>query len=215
MPTHIVKQGECLSSIAKKYGFADWRTIYNHPENAGFRKKRPNPNLIYPQDEIYIPGKTPKYDSAGTGLIHVYQLGAGKTYLRIVVKDPTGKPISGRRYSLDVAGDVAQGVTGSNGLIEKKIPPDAQKGKLQLWIDESDPEPDEWDLQIGSLDPVEEDTGVRARLNNLGFKAGKVDAPNEEQVKTAVVSFQQRAGIEPDGTVTPALRNALRTQAGC
>ncbi len=54
---HVVQQGECLSSITKCYGFADWRDIYNRPQNAPFRAKRPNPNIIYPKDEVFIPDK--------------------------------------------------------------------------------------------------------------------------------------------------------------
>jgi hypothetical protein len=42
IPMHIVRQGGWLSSIAKKHGVADWRTIYNHPENARLRTKRPS-----------------------------------------------------------------------------------------------------------------------------------------------------------------------------
>jgi N-acetylmuramoyl-L-alanine amidase len=43
---HTVKQRECLSGIAKKYDFRDFRIIFNHPKNAEFKRKRPNPNVI-------------------------------------------------------------------------------------------------------------------------------------------------------------------------
>jgi len=60
MPTtHIVQRGENLTVISRKYGITDWRTIYNHPNNQAFRNKRPNPNLIHPGDQLFIPTKTP------------------------------------------------------------------------------------------------------------------------------------------------------------
>lgn len=59
MPEHTVKAGECLSSIAASYGFRDYRTICDHPSNAAFRAKRPNPNLIYPGDVVMIPVAAP------------------------------------------------------------------------------------------------------------------------------------------------------------
>lgn len=59
MATHTVRAGENLTVIAKKYGYPDWRTIYNDPKNADFRRKRPNPNLILPGDLLFIPDKTP------------------------------------------------------------------------------------------------------------------------------------------------------------
>lgn len=43
---HVVKQGECLIRIAASYGFGDYRIIYDHPENAEFKRKRPNPNPL-------------------------------------------------------------------------------------------------------------------------------------------------------------------------
>src|SRR4051812_11756011 len=57
---HTVKAGETLSSIAQQNGFRDWNTIYNAPENAAFRKKRPNPNLIVAGDVVTIPDKKDK-----------------------------------------------------------------------------------------------------------------------------------------------------------
>ena len=38
MPIHLVEQGEFISKIALRYGFTDWRTVWNHPRNSGLRR---------------------------------------------------------------------------------------------------------------------------------------------------------------------------------
>ena len=90
---HNIRQGECLSSIAKRYGFADWRTIYEDPQNTEFRQSRPNPNLIYPGDQLWIPDKSPKKLPISTEKKHTLQLKSSLTRLRLVLKDEEGKPI--------------------------------------------------------------------------------------------------------------------------
>lgn len=55
---YTVKAGDTLSAIASRHGMR-WQDIYNHPDNAAFRAKRPNPNVIYPGDVIMIPGGAP------------------------------------------------------------------------------------------------------------------------------------------------------------
>jgi len=57
--THVVVEGESLSTIAAAEGFRDFRKLYDAPENAELRKKRPNPNLIRPGDEVVIPDRKP------------------------------------------------------------------------------------------------------------------------------------------------------------
>lgn len=74
---HIVQQSDCLSSIAHKYGIPDWRAICSHPNNAGFKAKRPNPNLIYPGDELCIPGLQPKEVECATDALHQFVFDAG------------------------------------------------------------------------------------------------------------------------------------------
>ncbi|MCW5747629.1 MAG: LysM peptidoglycan-binding domain-containing protein [Alphaproteobacteria bacterium] len=66
---YIVKKGDYLTKIAHDHGFDDWRTIYNSPENAAFRARRPNPNLIYPGDRIVIPKVVTGVTAAGATLI--------------------------------------------------------------------------------------------------------------------------------------------------
>jgi len=56
MATYTVRRGDSLSRIAWSHGFRSWQEIYNHPSNAGFKRLRPNPNLIFPGDIINIPG---------------------------------------------------------------------------------------------------------------------------------------------------------------
>ncbi len=55
---HVVQTGEYLDKIARNYGFASWKELYYAPENEGFRSKRPDPNTIYPGDELVIPGQS-------------------------------------------------------------------------------------------------------------------------------------------------------------
>ena len=52
---YIVKSGDTLTSIAKQHGLNSWRDIYDFPANVDFRRKRPNPDLIYPGDALLIP----------------------------------------------------------------------------------------------------------------------------------------------------------------
>ena len=68
MPMYTVAQGDCLSSIALHHGYADWRKIYNHADNADFRRLRPNPNCIYPGDSIYIPETDTRTESAPSAI---------------------------------------------------------------------------------------------------------------------------------------------------
>jgi N-acetylmuramoyl-L-alanine amidase len=55
MPYYTVKQGEHLSRLAKQFGFSDYSTIWDHPENAELKRKRNNPNVLYPGDTCSFP----------------------------------------------------------------------------------------------------------------------------------------------------------------
>src|SRR4051812_7845845 len=52
---YTVRPGDSLSSIATRNGFSSWRDIYDHPDNALLRARRPTPNVIVPGDVIIIP----------------------------------------------------------------------------------------------------------------------------------------------------------------
>ena len=52
---YTVVRHDNLTVIARRFGLRGWRAIYDHPWNAAFRRRRPNPDLIHPGDILYIP----------------------------------------------------------------------------------------------------------------------------------------------------------------
>lgn len=56
---YTVRSGDNLSALARRFNVRSWQDIYNLPDNAEFRRRRPNPNLIFPGDVVMIPGSQP------------------------------------------------------------------------------------------------------------------------------------------------------------
>ena len=66
---YTVVKGDWLEKIARNHGLSSWRDLYYAPENAAFRAKRPDPNLIHPGDQIVIPGGVTGVTATGATLI--------------------------------------------------------------------------------------------------------------------------------------------------
>src|SRR3989442_1021381 len=82
---HTVKQGEHLPKIAESYGFRDYRTIWDHPNNALLKQKRQNPMVLFPGDELFIPDKDGKKVSCATGQRHRFKVSRQALMLQIVI----------------------------------------------------------------------------------------------------------------------------------
>jgi hypothetical protein len=221
MPTtYTVAQGDCLSSIAHDYGFGDWRTIYNDPNNAGFRNKRPNPSVIYPGDELYIPDFVPRDEGCRTDMNHQFQLIAPPTFLNLRIQDPSGNALSGIEYLLIIEGSdaksrklVFRGKTDGDGWIKRKIHASSRSGSLQVWPNPADREVFfKWQVQLGCLDPLESISGVKARLNNLGYTCGDTDSTESDLYNQMVRQFQRDHGLEEDGIMGPQTRDKLNQE---
>src|SRR5687768_6010003 len=121
---HTITQGECFSSLTKKFGFSDYKTIYDHAENAELKTKRPNPNVLFPGDIVSIPDKQLGEESGATEAKHDFKIIRKKTFIRVVIKDSENKPFANIDYELTVDGDKLTGKTDGSGKVEQEIPAD-------------------------------------------------------------------------------------------
>jgi len=218
MAEHIVVQGEYLSKLARKYGFSNYGTIWDHPNNAELKKKRQNPNVLLPGDKLFIPPRESREESRPTEKKHRFQLKAEKLMLRIRFLGLDSKPVAGIKIDLTVDGTVTPLATAADGRVEVLLFPLAEKGSIQF-KDERTPFEQQIpiELRVGHLDPIEDESGQRGRLNALGYDAGDpVQAGNPSLAfRSAVEEFQCDHGLTVDGVVGPQTRKKLQDAYGC
>jgi Putative peptidoglycan binding domain len=211
---HEVRQGECLSSITKAHGFADCRTIYDHPQNSALRQRRPDPNVLGPGDRVYVPEKELREETGATGRRHRYVRSDPRTFLRILLEDPRHGPLSRKRYQLHFGNQVREGRTSSTGLLDEEIPPDLEDATLMVWPDASARAIVSL-LKVGHLDPPGEIAGVAGRLRNLGYYAGPADGRMTPELEMTLRRFQEMHRLPVDGTPNAGTVAKLKDLHGC
>lgn len=232
--THVVRQGDCLSSIADRYGHF-WETIWNHPDNGALKELRQDPNVLLPGDEVFVPERQEKEESGATAARHRFKKKGVPAKIRLkimqepppdsgdseesgdVIRSSAQTPQDEVRadlpYRLDIDGQVSEGSTDSEGMIEFVIPPGARRGKIIL--EPNTTRAREIPLMLGSLDPISENRGVKQRLANLGFDCGScADDELSEKVEAALRFFQEEYELEVTGVIDDATRNKLKEVHG-
>lgn len=196
--SHIVSQGECMQTIARRHGFADAMAIWNHPKNQQLRERRKSPNVLAPGDVVYIPDLKQKVAQCATGANHKFRLKFATRGVHVVFKDADGEPIANSPYVLRVGDDERQGQTGADGAVnEEGFHPGETRAELELTdlgIKRT--------LLIGHLDPHHDETGWRQRLANLGYDS------NEE----GLAEFARDQEFQ-EGTDAEKIRDALYEQS--
>lgn len=154
---------------------------------------------MLPGDQLFVPDKRPREEAASTGKQHVFVRRGVIEVLRIYVEDMLGMPREEVPYTLTIDGRIVEGVTGSEGLVTVSIPPNAQSGSLVVGDVNDDEGRQEYDLDLGHLDPIGAATGVQQRLLNLGFDCGPADGIIGPRTAGAIALFQAYSGLEPTG----------------
>lgn len=212
--THVVRQGDCFSKIAKQYGFADYKALYDHPANAELKKKRPNPNVLKPGDRIQIPDRTPKEVGVEAGKMHSFKVKIARKALRIVLEGHDGEPLAGVAYELDAGEEEPRkGSTDGGGKLEELVPADLPTATLTV-------EDRVLVLNLGHLDPLAEAkegdmSGVQGRLKNLGYDPGPADGKWGPRTRAALAVFQADHGLEISGELDDGTLAKLEEAHGC
>jgi hypothetical protein len=213
MPKHIVADGECLTSIAAKYGFEDGKRIMDHPQNADLKKKRPDGNQLHPGDDLFIPAPQPKTVTLPTGARYRVTVTVPRRLLRIVFLDGSGEPMAGAAYVLKAAGIEKTGSLDGDGILEQKLPTDITRAEVTVGGVKRT-------VLIGHLNPISDTpddgaTGAQARLSNLGYGPGQIDGDLGPKSTEAIKAFQAAQGLDVTGELDQATRQKLLEVHGC
>jgi hypothetical protein len=216
---HKVIQGETLSSIAKHYGFGSIDVIYNHSDNANFKSLRPNPDIIHVGDEIYIPDIFPAKYQVELNKKITFIRKRPKETLSLLLNFEEDEETQGADIEAILIVDDVEYASKSDadGLVEWKLPKTSTRtGVVKLFL-----EPDQneathaFEVKLGDLNPVSENTGIQARLNGLGFDCGRIDNKLKDKSETAIRKFQEVNGLTVDGIAGLKTQQALENKYGC
>lgn len=206
--SYVIRQGDALESIALRAGLF-WETIWDAPENAELREARGDPHVLLPGDRLHVPALRRRAESGATETRHRFVRKGVPSKLRMVLEDEDG-PRADEPYTLVIDGETTyEGRTDGEGALEHPIPPGARSGVLRV----GDP-PEEYELKLAHLDPVDSVAGQQARLANLGLFSGHLDGRRGPGLASALGLFQEREGLEVTGEADAATRDKLREVHG-
>ncbi len=115
-------------------------------------------------------------------------------------------------YRLIIDGNIFDGKTDPNGVLEQRIPPNASGGELIL-----EPGTDRevrYELQLGHVDPLSDVVGVKQRLANLGFECYERTDQETPEFAAALRAFQEAFGIPMTGKLDATTRDKVREAHG-
>jgi hypothetical protein len=209
---HVVRPGECLSSIAKQHGFRDYRIVYDHPDNASLKAKRRNPNILHPGDEVVIPDKELKEVPVATTALHRFVVKSHAKVLRLRLLAHGHEPVADQPFELEVDHRVIRGRTDGQGGVEQPLPIGVREGLLRV-------AGRTLRLRLGALNPLRDTadegvTGAQARLHNLGFDAGASDGIAGVRTRAALGILQAEERLPITAQLDAATVSALERRYG-
>lgn len=213
---YTVNQGDHVAGIASRFGFTDYRTIWDHPNNQELKNKRQNPNVLFPGDVLYVPDRESREEERPTDQRHRFVVRRKPLKLHLKLRDHYEKPIANAPCVLIVDGVSRELTSDGNGELKLEIPPSAGQSVLVIKDTEQTPYGEmAIPVNIGHLDPVDEMSGQQGRLSNLGYFLGEADGQDSPAFRIAVEEFQCEHGLTVDGICGPNTRAKLKEAHGC
>lgn len=138
-----------------------------------------------------------------------------KKPLKIKLSDAEYTAYGDRKYQLLVDGDVYEGTTTPEGLVDKQVPEGAKSLQLVVWLgDYPTGEKRTWVLASVPMPPPTDVKGAQIRLQNLGYRSADATGTLDDDTRKAIASFQSDAGLPPTGKLDEATAAKLAETHG-
>ncbi|MBL4685319.1 MAG: hypothetical protein JKY37_12065 [Nannocystaceae bacterium] len=219
MTVHIATDGETVKRIARLHGFLNWRTLWDHPKNAGLRAQRDSPNTLVPGDEIFVPEHKTRTEACATGTHHAFVAPRERTTLELRLMVDDNSSLAGWAFTLRIGGTEVSGIVPESGLIRHDVPDDLEEAILHVvppGEGSDSPEALTSRLKIGFLHAPSTESGALSRLHNLGYYDLAADEPVDKPLADAGFSrFQTDKQIADGPTAETHTRTTLAAEHGC
>lgn len=211
---HIVQTGESLTRIAHQHGIRDWRAVWQSADNAQLRKKRKNPNILWPGDELTLPGIAVHEIVRPTDATHRLVIHELLVEFRVILQDHNQIPFANESYELRSSSlpdrEPRNGQTDGQGKLVERLPSRVTSVEVALPSRKL-----RWSFLLKNLhelrsaeaernpandaDRALSTKGVQARLNALGFPCGAIDGVLGPRTRAALALFQGNEAAPPPG----------------
>lgn len=209
MPTHVTRQGDCFATLATRYG-TTVETLRSM--NPNLPDDRAQGFILAPGDRITVPARTASGPSFSSGGTKRYRATIPMTTLKVRILGDDARPVLHRPFELRAGAIHRTGSTDGQGFVECRLPATLTHAELRISLP-GDEVPRVFELALGHLDPGTESTGLRRRLQNLGY----LSDPNaaESSVRAAIQAFERDEGLPETGSAdTEATAARLRQRHG-
>lgn len=183
---HIVEEREHVSAVAERFGFHNWRTVWDHPNNDALRELRAYHHIVHPGDELFVPDFQEKIEDGATTQTHVFVVENRPLFLRLRLQDWDARPLVDVPCGVGLDTLEVDAVTDGEGMIDQPVGKQVKDGEVRAHRPEKSTL--KYDLHIGGLRDERTFLGQQARLNNMGYFAG-FSKTDEEQFWWAAEEF--------------------------
>jgi hypothetical protein len=197
MQPYVIRQGDFLAKLAYRFGF-DADSVWNDPMNAQLRQLRPDPNLLWPTDVLYIPdpsGKTPPMQSLSVGSTNTFVADVPTATITLKFADPS---FASQAFTIQELPELTGQTSKPDGTVSFPAPVTLDTATL-VFTDSGAT----FACNLGHLDPIDTLSGVFQRLQHLGFivESAPVKAATLESVRWGLLAFkaaQAQDSLSPD-----------------
>jgi N-acetylmuramoyl-L-alanine amidase len=209
MHAYVIREGDHLAGLAHRMQF-DADSVWNDAKNEQLRQRRPNRDILLAGDVLFVPDDhaAPLPLSVGSSNSYVAEVPKVKTRVRFLQGDA---PIANEACELVIPGvPPSRARSDGDGWVEFDTPVLARAVKVSfpaLTIDVL--------LAVGHLDPVSAPSGMRMRLQMLGYYNGPWRGGTQAVLAAALRAFQRNESLDATGEPDEATRAALVQAVGC
>jgi hypothetical protein len=199
---YVIRQGDHLAAIAYKFGF-DADTVWNDPSNADLRKLRPDPNILWPTDVLYIPDPPaggPPTTALTPGSTNVFVSTPATVTLTVAFMGDDPSTYASKAYTVQELDQLTGLATDGNGVATFPIPVNLKTATVSF----SD-SGDSYVLSIGAMDPIDTLSGIFSRLQNLGYidDSAALDSSDLSGLRAGLRAFKASQASGGDSATGP------------